>query len=284
MRWLLIDAGNTALKWEAVLASTTQWPGGVQGDGTPRWRGTIAMDSPDFEDELASACAAGSAVTGVPAPSGVLGCTVAAPERVQVIESAIRSANAPPMRWLGPAPRFEHDGIAVQNGYARPERLGADRWHALIGARARFPRGALAVVTLGTATTVDALDGSGRFGGGIIAPGLEMMRVALATGTGQLPLAGGEYVHHPVDTDDAIRTGILDAQLGLIERRLRRIRAQSGGSVQVLLSGGHAPALLALMPETSGLGKPVHEPDLVLRGLWHHARALAAAALSRPAE
>jgi type III pantothenate kinase len=283
MRWLLIDAGNTALKWEVVLASAAQWPGSAPSEDAQRWRGTVSMDAPDFADALARACAAGSAMTGAPAPSTVLGCAVTAPDRMQVIEAAIRAANAPTVRWLDAAARFDHDGIVLHNGYAQPERLGADRWHALIGARARYARGALAVVTLGTATTVDTLDAGGRFLGGVIAPGLEMMRSALARGTGRLPLAGGDYVAHPVATDDAIRTGILDAQAGLVERRLRRIREQCGRSVQVVVSGGNALALLPLLQGHGAPGNPAHEPDLVLRGLWHHARALAAEALIKPA-
>ncbi len=284
MRWLLIDAGNTALKWEVFTAATLQWPNGTpNGPAATRWHGTVPIDSPELAEELARACAAASALTGTPVPTAVLGCAVTSDERVRTIEAAIRAVNAPAMRWLKAGSQFDHDGILVQNSYADPEQLGADRWHALIGARSRYPRGVLAVIAAGTATTVDGLAADGRFLGGVIAPGWDMMRASLAQGTARLPLAEGKYVLQPDNTDDAIHTGIVDAQIGLIERRVRRIREVAGGSVQVVLSGGKAAPLFGLLQSHSSFAKLAHEPDLVLRGLWHHARALATQALTHPA-
>jgi type III pantothenate kinase len=279
---LLIDAGNTALKWEVFTAATVQWPGS-QRDAPPttRWRGTLPIDSPELGAELARACAAASALTGTPVPTAVLGCAVTSEQRVRNIEAAIRAVNAPAVRWLAAGSQFEHDGIALQNGYARPEQLGADRWHALIGARSRFAQGHLAVINAGTATTVDGLTADGRFLGGVIAPGCDMMRASLAHGTARLPIADGEYQAHPNNTDDAIHTGVLDAQLGLIERRVRRLREAAGGAVQVVLSGGKATQLFPMLQSQSSFGKLAQEPDLVLRGLWHHARAIATQALTQ---
>jgi type III pantothenate kinase len=281
MRWLLLDAGNTALKWEVFTAGTVQWP--AAGDKSTRWQGTVAIDSPDLNEELARACAAASALTGTKVPTTVLGCAVAADKHVRAIEMAIRAVNAPAVQWLKAGRRFEHDGVVLENSYAKPDQLGPDRWHALIGARARFPRGALAVICAGTATTCDGIAADGRFLGGVIAPGCELMRSSLHKGTGKLPLSDGKYVSHPDNTDDAIHTGVFDAQLGLIERRVRRVREVAGGAVQVVLSGGKAMQLFALLQSQSGFGKLAHEPDLVLRGLWHHARALATDALTQPA-
>lgn len=283
MRWLLIDAGNTALKWEVFTASTVQWPGSRTGaPAATRWQGILPIDSSDLGIELARACAAASALTGSPVPSAVLGCAVTSEPRVRAIEAAIRAVNAPAVRWLKAGARFDHDGIEVQNSYPIPEQLGADRWHALIGARSRFARGTLAVVNAGTATTVDGLSADGRFLGGVIAPGCDMMRTSLAQGTARLPLSDGEYLAHPNNTDDAIHTGIFDAQMGLIERRVRRIRETAGGAVQVVLSGGKAMQLYQLLQSQNALGKLALEPDLVLRGLWHHARAIATQALTKP--
>jgi type III pantothenate kinase len=281
---LLIDAGNTALKWEVFTAATVQWPGSQRdAPAVTRWQGTVPIDSPDLAVELARACAAASALTGTPVPTAVLGCSVTSDQRVREIEAAIRAVNAPAVRWLKAEARFEHDGIDVQNSYTQPERLGADRWHALIGARSRFAHGALAVVNAGTATTIDGLAADGRFLGGVIAPGFDMMRASLAHGTARLPMAAGEYQSNPNNTDDAIHTGIVDAQLGLIERRVRRIREATGGAIQVVLCGGKAAPLFSLLQSQSGFGKLAQEPDLVLRGLWHHARAIATQALTNPA-
>jgi type III pantothenate kinase len=143
----------------------------------------------------------------------------------------------------------------------------------MIGARARFASVPLLVINAGTATTVDAVDGDGRFLGGVIAPGVEMMRAALARGTARLPLAAGDYVELPDNTDDAIRTGILDAQIGLIVQRMQRLRQQAGSAVQTVVSGGNGPTLHALLRAQGGLGTMALEPDLVLLGLWYRARA-----------
>jgi len=132
----------------------------------------------------------------------------------------------------------------VSNGYARPEQLGVDRWCALIGARAMTQKPCL-VVGCGTATTVDTLDEHGHFHGGLILPGYGLMRWSLARNTAQLPLASGDWHEHPDNTDDAIATGCLEAQVGAIERAFSRIAAHPGATC--LLFGGNAPRLSALL-------------------------------------
>lgn len=127
----------------------------------------------------------------------------------------------------------------VRNGYRQPDRLGIDRWCALIGAHAMMP-GPLLVVMAGTATTVDTLDGAGRFQGGMILPGIGLMLRALARETAALPFANGKYDPLPRCTDDAIVTGVLEAQAGAIERAYRRLPGDGGVCV---LSGGNAAGI-----------------------------------------
>src|SRR5882757_5843322 len=103
----------------------------------------------------------------------------------------------------------------VTNGYGRPDRLGADRWAALIGAWSIL-RGPCLVVTAGTATTVDILRGDGRFVGGAIIPGLELMKRSLARTTAALLRARGRFSADPHKTADAIENGCLVAQAGAI--------------------------------------------------------------------
>lgn len=284
MSWLLLDAGNTALKWALVPAAADQWPEydcAADADaGNPRCadqtdarqlRGTLAIDAPDLARSLATKLARSAA------PTTVVGCAVASEEAIATIEAAVRAACGQPVQWLTATARFDHGGISVRNSYRSPQKLGADRWHALIGAHARFPHEAVVVVNAGTATTIDGLDASGTFLGGVIVPGIELMRASLAHGTARLPLAAGAYVDGPDNTDDAIRTGIVDAQIGAIERRVRRVCEQAGGPARVVLSGGKASQLFALLQAQSGFGKMSQEPDLVLQGLWCRARELTAA-------
>ncbi len=281
MSWLLLDAGNSALKWALVPSTLLQWP---QIETAPaaaalRYHGVIAADSSALEADLAQACALSAALDGTIAPSLVVGCAVTTPERIRVIDEALLAAGARGAQWLGAAATFSHDGIELRNGYREPGQLGADRWHAMIGGRARYPRTALAVISAGTATTVDGVQSDGTFVGGVIVPGIELMRASLASGTARLPLASGEYLAHPDNTDDAIRTGLLDAQIGLIERRIRRIREAAGAPPQVIIAGGNSAAVAALLPAGT-LGTVAQEPDLVLRGLWHNARALTASRIA----
>lgn len=127
----------------------------------------------------------------------------------------------------------------VSNLYHFPERLGVDRWCALIGAR-RLTEQACLVVMTGTATTVDALDAEGQFLGGMILPGLDAMRRSLAAGTADLPLAEGSWAAFPRNTGDAIVTGSIEASLGAIERAFGRLPA---GAKHCLISGGNAALL-----------------------------------------
>lgn len=145
----------------------------------------------------------------------------------------------------------------VVNGYANPASLGVDRWCALIGAHG-LHAGPCVVVMAGTATTIDTLDADGRFRGGLILPGLELMRRSLARDTAGLPLAAGEYAAYPRRTDDAITTGCLEAQAGAIERAV----ARSGAGTVCLLSGGAAVAI----GEHLGIACR-HVDNLVLDGL-----------------
>src|SRR6266705_3332891 len=145
----------------------------------------------------------------------------------------------------------------VTNGYGRPDQLGPDRWAALIGAWSIL-RGPCLVVTAGTATTVDVLRGDGRFVGGVILPGLDLMKRLLARGTAELPLARGRFSVEPRNTADAIETGCLLAQAGAIER----VFATMEHGAACVLAGG-AARLIA-----RHLSIPVRLVDnLVLEGL-----------------
>jgi type III pantothenate kinase len=153
----------------------------------------------------------------------------------------------------------------VRNGYRQAEQLGADRWAALIAARGLVTTDAV-VVMAGTALTVDALTADGQFLGGVIAPGFRLMRQALARGTADLGLPGGEPVNFPQSTGEAIVNGALVAMTGAIETMRLRLEAASSKAAQVLLSGGDGPLLLPIL--RANLAERVIPVDnLVLGGL-----------------
>src|SRR5665811_873452 len=83
----------------------------------------------------------------------------------------------------------------VRNGYSNAGQLGSDRWAALIAAW-HLVRGKCLVVNCGTAITIDTLSEEGKFLGGLILPGVDLMRRSLVAATSQLRLEQGLSLIH----------------------------------------------------------------------------------------
>ena len=240
---LLIDAGNTRVKW--ALAHPEAQPG--------TWSALGAV----LHDEL-DALAPAWRDAGV---ARAIVSNVAGPELRARLAALLGAID---VDWF--ASSAARAGLV--NGYRESGRLGCDRFAAAIGARALAPGQALVVATCGTATTVDAVTSDGRFLGGMILPGLALMAGALARNTAQLPQATPGAAPPPLfadNTNDAIVSGCLSAQAGAIERAV----AGHGGA-PCILSGGAAPYIAPAL-------KVAHKlvDNIVLVGL--HAVALAAA-------
>ena len=230
---LLLDAGNTRLKW------------GLHDGASWRGQGAVAIGA---LDGLAAVLEAAGPIRRV------LGANVAGAGVAARLAEILGEWGLVPA-WIEPSV----SAFGVHNRYLDPARLGADRWAALVGARALHGAAAL-VVTSGTATTADVLDGEGVFQGGVILPGLDLMRSSLARDTAQLPFADGRFELLPRRTADAIVSGCLHAQLGAIERMFRLVASQPGAVC--LLNGGAAVSLAPL------LEIPLRRVDnLVLEGL-----------------
>lgn len=152
--------------------------------------------------------------------------------------------------------------------YPQPESLGADRFLAMLGARARGMRPWL-VVGIGTAITLDLIDADGLHRGGRIAPSPALMREALYGRATQLPEHGGAYVAFADNTPDALRSGCDGAALALIDRGLRDAEALLGAAPALILHGGGVDALPGLSANAT------RAPALVLEGLaaWATIRA-----------
>lgn len=157
----------------------------------------------------------------------------------------------------------------VENSYLIPERLGSDRFVALVGARQLFPMQYCIVIDCGTAVTMDAMTDSGVFCGGVIIPGLQLWGDSLTSRATQLK---AYKLNHPAvfakDTAQAIGSGSLYGLVGAIEGLCQRMEGQlqqdAGTDVAVirLLCGGDA----SLVAEHSSLSFEVL-PHLVLTGL-----------------
>lgn len=240
---LLIDAGNTRVKWRLVGADATS----VHAEGACA-HDEIGLLGAQIESRLQAGSAPQARMVGI-IGTNVAGAAVA--ERI----AALACPWGLTPEWLTP----QASCAGIINGYDNPAQLGADRWAALIGAR-QLHAGDCLVVSAGTATTVDLLSADGHFEGGLILPGVDLMQRALAGGTAQLPLADGRFALAPRCTADAIRSGCLQAQAGAVERMFRQIAAHP--APLCLLTGGAAEAFAPL------LDLPLRQVDnLVLLGL-----------------
>ena len=100
----------------------------------------------------------------------------------------------------------------------------------------------------GTALTIDALNAEGVFLGGIIVPGLALMRGALNRGTAQLPLDAGAHQVFPCNTQDAISTGSIEACSGAVQRMHAQLWAQTAARPHCVASGGAIQAMAPHLP------------------------------------
>ena len=259
MKWLLLDAGNSAVKW--ALA-------GSEGPN-PSARGAVALEA-GFARDLTAALEA--QLAALPTTDlRAIGCSVASDAVTDAIAAAVAALTSEQAVWLQSEARFEFGGVTLVNGYREPRQLGPDRWFAMIAARQSFPRNPVVVVCAGTAVTVDSVDASGRFLGGVIAPGRALMADSLARGTARLPAKTGQAVEMPDNTFDAIATGVADAMAGLIERRTRAL-AQGRTLPQLVLAGGGAEDLASRLRVSDAVAGIAVEEHLVLRGLWLRAQ------------
>jgi type III pantothenate kinase len=210
---LLIDAGNTRIKW--ALAAD----GAAPGD----WTSTGAATHAELDD-LPAGWRHQHITRAI--VSNVAGAKVRGQLQLMLADTDVT--------WFASEPQL----AGVRNGYRNPSQLGCDRFAAAIGARVLEPGKALVVATCGTATTIDALSAEGVFLGGMILPGLGLMASSLARNTAQLPhiAAGGAVPAGFADnTDDAILSGCLSAQAGAIEHAFGLL-----GASLCILSGGAA--------------------------------------------
>ncbi|QOK97879.1 type III pantothenate kinase [Ralstonia pseudosolanacearum] len=245
---LLIDAGNTRIKWawtDADVAPQAVTPGDSpwQHAGA-RPHDQLAELVEDWRD-----CHAG---TGM-APPDVWLSTVAGP--------ALRDALCARIARVFDGARIrivasEAAAAGLRNGYRDPAQLGTDRWVGAVGARHAWPDTALLLVTAGTATTLDIVAPDGRFAGGLILPGLTLMMRALSRNTAQLPeidigyLAARDDAQARTDvppwadnTQDAIALGCVTAQAGAIAQTWQALQAHYPGPCRCVLSGGARAAL-----------------------------------------
>ncbi len=239
MHKLLFDIGNTRLKWARFV------------DGVMHQQQVLSLEEMN-DDEI----------SGMIAESGfqqLYVANVAGAEIEQRLHAiAMQSGISEPVFI-----RTQAQAFGVINAYGEPQRLGVDRWLAMIAARSVCKQ-AFYVVDAGSAVTIDAVDEQGQHLGGLIAPGFRNMMNALVHNTS---LSTDEWtppqtVMLESNTQEAMLSGCAAAVVSLISR-------QVPDDVRLILTGGDANWIADLLDREYEL-----IDDLVLQGVAHYAKVV----------
>lgn len=237
---LLLDVGNTRMKWATLEAGTL-----ISG-------GSITHAGQDL------AALADAAWRVLPPPDRIVVSNVAGPTFAAALREWTRASwNIEPYFVIAPP-----KGWGLTNAYIEPHRLGSDRWAALVAVH-HLLKGPACIVDCGTAITIDVLAENGVHLGGLIVPGLSMMRCALVKNTSGIPDEDeGAVALLARSTRDAVTGGTLYAAVAVIDRVLADVAVELACPVACVITGGDAERVMPLLA-----ARCRYEPDLVLRGL-----------------
>jgi type III pantothenate kinase len=241
---LVIDVGNTRLKWAWLTASgLSEQQAIVHREAKPDVWTPALFDEAQKPDRVLVSNVAGEAMAGI-------------------LTQLTRQTFGVKIEFVTATGSF----LELTNGYLNPSLLGADRWLAVIGAWTKV-RSALCVVDAGTAVKVDSVDAKGQHLGGLIVPGIHMMRDALIKNTSDIasaverstPSVAGILAK---DTIGAVSRGAVFAMAGMADRAAEIIEQSTGVRPKLFITGGDAGMITGTM---RAQGEIV--PDLVLQGL-----------------
>jgi type III pantothenate kinase len=239
---LLIDIGNTRIKWARFEGGALQAQSAAPHAD---WNVTTFVET----------------VLRRGASDRVLVSNVAGARMADVVRTGVAQT------WQIEAEFVTSTPMAggIRNAYPQPAKLGVDRWLAMIGAHA-LERGAVCIVSVGTAMTIDGIAADGLHLGGVIVPGPDLMVTSLLTNTSDIAQRARQG-----DTSDelfadntlgAIRQGAEHALAALVERAVGVMRRTLNETPTVLVTGGASDRI------EKAIGLPYRGvPDLVLQGL-----------------
>lgn len=243
---LLVDIGNSRIKWTTikskVMADSENFPRsktGIKMALTKAWKNLEGITTV-FVSNVAGEKTAGQLTEWVE-------------KNWQITPTFIDS---------------EKKRFGVINSYEQPQRLGVDRWLAIVAAR-QHAKNVTCVIDCGTAITIDIVTEKGIHQGGLILPGLSLIKQTLADNT-NAPIDSveeNEFTFLATNTHSAVHAGTLYAVTATLENLITDIQQNFNNQVRFLITGGDAEQLIELLPQTL-----IHEPDLVLKGLALYAR------------
>ena len=247
---LLIDAGNSYLKWNFASEVDKQLVGATQNIS---W-GSNHLINAAFKQWQERGDI-----------SRVIMSSVVNEERNNLIIQWVKSHGLVELELI----QTQRATLGVTNGYQNPTQLGVDRWVALIACANLFPKENCIVVDCGTAITLDALLADGTHKGGVIFPGLQLMKNSLL---GNTDITSPLLKNSPEQSKDieilnqttasAIQNGVLYTVVAGITSSVSDLAKKCNVKARMVITGGDAPHLL---PHLSMHYH--HEPDLIMKGL-----------------
>lgn len=244
MSALLIDIGNTRIKWARF-----------ENGRLSRQRAAAheSWGASDFERTVFGAARRIDRIIAV---------SVAGAEKERQLTRAALVACEVRPTFI----RTQRKLAGVTTRYKEPWRLGADRFVAAIGGHHFVQGHAVCVVDIGTAMTIDLVDERGVHRGGAIIPGPRLMIESLLKDTSGIQRrAAGRGSGRSLfarDTRAAIEQGARHATAAVVDHAVAEAGIALGKRPVVLLTGGAAPEIRALVRVRHRM-----VPDLVLRGL-----------------
>lgn len=244
MRQLLIDIGNSRIKW-AIYEDKKLIPAAARSHRGQALAGLLDTDFGNIEspDKVFISCVAGKT------------------RREEINNWMNEHWQLQPHYLLS-----SRQAGGVVNAYHEPANLGSDRWAAMIAAF-HDCGGPVCVVDAGTALTIDVVNENGIHQGGMILPGMYSTREILFSAT-DIPSASLNQSSTSINqllgasTQECINLGMQHTIAALFTSLFTQLKQEFGIERCCMLTGGDAFELMSLLPVRAQL-----DEHLVLKGL-----------------
>ena len=244
MSVLLVDIGNTRIKWSVLRADKLGRQKALEHAG---------VTARDLKRHL---------FARTPGLTRVIAASVAGTRLNRMLSTTCRRETGLTCEFVASA----RNAAGLTTRYKEPWRLGVDRFMAVIAAYHMARARGACVIDLGTAMTIDLVDPLGVHLGGAIIPGPQLMVDSVLGNTaGIAQRASGTLSNKRLfaqDTRAAIHQETLYAAAASIDRAVAEAQRALQRAPLVLLTGGAAVQIEPLLQCSY-----VSVPDLVLRGV-----------------
>lgn len=244
---LAIDVGNTNI----VL-------GGIR-DGSQVFSARLKSDRSKTADQYALDIQGILTLYGVKPEEikgGILSSVV--PYLQSVLPAAVRILTGIELMIVGPGIKT---GLNIRMD--NPSSVGSDLIVAAVAARAKY-KTPIAIVDMGTATTLSVVQNGNDYVGGMIIPGLWTSMNALSANAAQLPYIDltGPAKLLGTNTIDCMRSGAINGTAAMLDGLLDRLEDELQEPVTPVLTGGLSGLIAPVCKHKFHL-----EPDILIDGL-----------------